>query len=244
MRQIVKRLLKAAGWQLSRRIPIDFSPEDIVLLERVEPFTMTSPERVFMCARATEYVVQHGIPGDIVECGVWRGGSMMAIALTLLRQGDQTRDLYLFDTFEGMPPPTAQDVDFKGRDAASQVVSGTQADGRSWLYASLEDVREAVLSTGYDAARVHFVKGKVEDTLPDRAPQQISLLRLDTDWYESTRHELLHLYPRLARAGVLILDDYGHWQGARQATDEYLAEQRIPMLLNRIDRTARIALKP
>jgi hypothetical protein len=88
------------------------------------------------------------------------------------------------------------------------------------------------------------VKGRVEDTLPASAPEQISLLRLDTDWYESTRHELQHLYPRLARRGVLIIDDYGHWQGARQATDEYLAEHRIPLLLNRIDPTARIALKP
>jgi O-methyltransferase len=105
-------------------------------------------------------------------------------------------------------------------------------------------VRQAVLSTGYDAARLHFVKGKVEDTLPAEAPPQICLLRLDTDWYESTRHELRHLYPRLARGGVLIIDDYGHWQGARQATDEYLAEQRIPLLLNRIDYGARIALKP
>jgi O-methyltransferase len=244
MRQILKRLLKSAGWQLNRRVPFDFSPEDVALLERVEPYTMTLPGSVYMCARATEHVIRHGIPGDIVECGVWRGGSMMAIALTLLRLGDQSRDLYLFDTFEGMPSPTAQDVDFAGRAGASKVAAGTQADGRGWLYVSLEEVRQAVLGTGYDPARVHFVKGKVEDTLPARAPQQVSLLRLDTDWYESTRHELRHLYPRLARGGVLIIDDYGYWKGARQATDEYLLEQRIPLLLNRIDGPARIALKP
>jgi O-methyltransferase len=244
MRQIVKRLLKATGWQLSRRIPFDFSSEDVALIERVEPYTMTSPERVYMCARATEHIIRHGIPGDIVECGVWRGGSMMAIALTLIRLGDQTRDLYLFDTFEGMPSPTAHDRDFTGRAGASKVAAGTRPDGRSWLYASLEQVRQAVLGTGYDPARVHFVKGKVEDTLPAGAPQQVSLLRLDTDWYESTRHELRHLYPRLARGGVLIIDDYGYWKGARQATDEYLLEQRIPLLLNRIDGAARIALKP
>ncbi len=152
--------------------------------------------------------------------------------------------MYLFDTFEGMPSPTAQDVDFKGRDAASQVVSGNPAR-RPELALRLAGGRAAGgpehgLRRGAGALR----EGEVEDTLPDRAPQQISLLRLDTDWYDSTRHELRHLYPRLARAGVLILDDYGHWQGARQATDEYLAEQRIPLQLNRIDRTARIALKP
>jgi hypothetical protein len=244
MRQMVKRLLKATGWQLSRSIPFDFSPEDVALLRRVEPFTMTSPECVYMCARATEHVVRHGIPGDVVECGVWRGGSMMAIALTLLRLGDRSRELYLFDTFEGMPPATDRDVDHTGRAGASRARAGAGREGRPWLYASLDEVRRAVLSTGYDPARVHFVKGRVEDTLPASAPEQISLLRLDTDWYESTRHELQHLYPRLTRRGVLIIDDYGHWQGARQATDEYLAEHRIPLLLNRIDPTARIALKP
>jgi len=244
MRQIVKRLLRAAGWQLSRRIPFDFAPEDIALLERVEPYTMTSPERVYMCARAAEHVIRHDIRGAIVECGVWRGGSMMAIALTLLRLGDQSRDLYLFDTFEGMPPASAQDVDFAGQAGVSKVAAGSRGDGRGWLHASLDDVRRAVLGTGYDPARVHFVKGKVEDTLPGQAPPQISLLRLDTDWYESTRHELRHLYPRLTRGGVLIIDDYGYWKGARQATDEYLAEERIPLLLNRIDGAARLGLKP
>jgi hypothetical protein len=88
------------------------------------------------------------------------------------------------------------------------------------------------------------VRGKVEDTLPAQAPEQIALLRLDTDWYESTRHELEHLYPRLVSGGVLIIDDYGYWQGARQATDEYFAGRGIHLLLNRIDITGRIAIKP
>ncbi|HTC25251.1 MAG TPA: TylF/MycF/NovP-related O-methyltransferase [Gemmatimonadales bacterium] len=243
MRQILKRLLKSAGWQLNRRVPFDFSPEDVALLERVEPYTMTLPGSVYMCARATEHVIRHGIPGDIVECGVWRGGSMMAIALTLLRLGDQSRDLYLFDTFEGMPSPTAQDVDFAGRAGASKVAAGRQPDGRSWLYVSLEEVRQAVLGTGYDPARVHFVKGKVEDTLPAQAPQQVSMLRLDTDWYESTRHELIHLFPRLSSGGILIIDDYGHWHGARLAVDEYFEKTCEPIFLSRIDYTGRIAVR-
>jgi len=104
-------------------------------------------------------------------------------------------------------------------------------------------VRKAVLGTGFDPSRVHFVKGKVEDTLPSQAPERIGLLRLDTDWYESTRHELEHLYPRLVSGGVIIIDDYGHWQGARKATDEYLAGHRVPLLLNRVDYTARIGVK-
>jgi hypothetical protein len=109
--------------------------------------------------------------------------------------------------------------------------------------ASLDDVREAVLGVGYPEERIHFVEGPVEQTVPEHAPTEIALLRLDTDWYASTKHELIHLYPRLETGGVLIIDDYGYWQGARQATDEYIAENDVPLLLNRIDVGARIAVK-
>ena len=90
---------------------------------------------------------------------------------------------------------------------------------------------------------VEFVQGRVENTLPAAAPPEIAVLRLDTDWYESTRHELEHLYPRLVDGGVLIVDDYGYWQGARQAVDEYFGETGEAILLNRIDDTGRIAVK-
>jgi hypothetical protein len=99
------------------------------------------------------------------------------------------------------------------------------------------------LGTGYPPEKVHFVKGMVEDTIPEQSPDGIALLRLDTDWYQSTKLELLHLYPRLANQGVLIIDDYGHWQGARRAVDEFISELRDPILLHRIDYTGRIAIK-
>lgn len=117
------------------------------------------------------------------------------------------------------------------------------ATGEKWVYCSLEEVKTIVLGTDYDPAKVHFVKGKVEDTIPEQAPQQIALLRLDTDWYESTRHELIHLFPRLSRGGVIIIDDYGHWQGARTAVDEYIQENQLQLLLSRIDYTGRIGIK-
>jgi hypothetical protein len=85
--------------------------------------------------------------------------------------------------------------------------------------------------------------GKVEDTIPADIPEKIALLRLDTDWYESTKHELIHLFPRLQKGGVLIIDDYGFWKGARKAVDEYFAENNIQILLNRIDDTGRMAIK-
>jgi hypothetical protein len=87
-----------------------------------------------------------------------------------------------------------------------------------------------------------LIAGKVEETLPEHAPESIALLRLDTDWYESTRHELEHLFPRVVAGGVLLLDDYGHWKGSRKAVDEYFAAQGITMLLNRVDYTGRLGI--
>jgi hypothetical protein len=223
--------------------PLDFEQTDIELYRRVDDYTMTTPPRIYALARAVEYVTAREIPGAIVECGVWRGGSMMAAALTLLRLGVIDRDLYLFDTFMGMTPPSDEDVRGSGERAAD-LLAAEGAESDIWAIAALEDVRDAVLSVGYPVERIHFVKGPVEETLPARAPDEIALLRLDTDWYASTKHELVHLYPRLARGGVLILDDYGYWQGARRAVDEYLSECNVPLLLNRIDNTGRLALKP
>jgi O-methyltransferase len=241
--ELIQRLLRPTGYKLTRNIPPDFSSDDTAIVDRVAPYTLTSPERLFACVRAVEYLVANRIPGDVVECGVWKGGSMMAIALTLLRLRADPRELYLFDTFEGMAPPTEGDVDFRGSDAASQLAQDTERKGGVWACAPLDETRRAVLSTGYEPARIHFVKGKVEETLPAAAPAQIGLLRLDTDWYESTRHELVHLFPRLVKGGVIIIDDYGHWQGAKKATDEYLAEHGIALLLNRIDYTGRVGVK-
>jgi O-methyltransferase len=113
----------------------------------------------------------------------------------------------------------------------------------SWHHVEAAEVRGAVLSTGYPDERVHLVEGRVEETLPGGAPAEIALLRLDTDWYESTKHELEHLYPRLSPGGVLILDDYGHYEGARRAVDEYFEAEGGRPLLSRIDYTGRIGVK-
>jgi len=223
----------------------DFEPAHFDTLELVTPYTMTSPERIHALIEAVKYVTRRRIPGAVVECGVWRGGSMMAVAQTLKLLGAVDRDLYLFDTFEGMSAPSAADVDFVGRSADAMLSQSSKGDASSyWCYASLEDVQGAVGKVGYPADRFHFVRGKVEDTVPAQAPSQIALLRLDTDWYESTKHELEHLYPRLSSGGVLIIDDYGHWQGSRKATDEFIAATRDFGLLTRIDYTGRLAVKP
>lgn len=207
---------------------------------------MTSPEAIIVLANAVHYVVRTCVPGAIVECGVWRGGSMMAVARTLLELGRTDVDLYLFDTFEGMTAPTDRDVHWLG-ESAEDLLAGESNHKSStlWARASLEEVERAFGQIPYPKSRIHFVKGRVEETIPADAPAEIALLRLDTDWYESTKHELTSLYPRLARRGVLIIDDYSWWRGARDATDEYFAETTVAPFLIRIDDGGRrVAIKP
>ena len=234
-------------WQAAQQVayPPDFSPADVQLCERVRKLTMTSPERIAALTQAVRYVVANGLPGSFVECGVWRGGSMVAVALTLAELGDTTRDLYLFDTFEGMTAPSERDRTYSGVSADAALSHDRREEGRNyWCIAGIEDVTANMKATGYPMERVHLIRGPVESTIPEQAPEGIALLRLDTDWYASTRHELEHLYPRLLSRGVLLIDDYGHWEGARGAVDEYLDALPRKPLLTRIDYTGRCCVKP
>ena len=225
--------------------PHDFEPYARAIIDQVRPFTMTLPERIYTLIKAVEYIVLNQIPGDFVECGVWRGGSMMTIALTLKRMAATDRQLYLFDTFEGMPEPEDRDITLfgaPGREPWEQHKTDTSVN--HFCYASLEDVQANIASTGYPLENIHTIQGRVQDTLPQHAPQTIALLRLDTDWYDSSKHELIHLYPNLVSKGVMIADDYGYWQGQKDATDEYFRDHRIPLLLTRVDYCCRMGVKP
>jgi hypothetical protein len=215
--------------------PADFDQASIQLCNDVAPFTMTGAERIVALREAVAYIVRHEIPGDIVECGVWKGGSMMAVARTLLEHGATDRRLFLYDTFEGMSQPTPVDRDYRGESATRILEDSDRQTNLVWAYCPLAEVQRNMQRTGYDEQKIVYVRGKVEDTLPAEAPERIALLRLDTDWYESTYHELKHLFPRLSIGGVLIIDDYGYWEGAKKAADEYFSGHQVPVLLNRID---------
>jgi O-methyltransferase len=225
--------------------PSDFEDMHKNIFLKVRDYTMTSAERIFGLIEAVKYLVKHKINGDIVECGVWKGGSMMAIAETLLFMNDIARNLYLYDTFEGMSAPTTEDKNFKDQraDILLEKEEGFKSNSNVWAYSTLEDVEQVMCLTSYNSNLIHYIKGKVEETIPQTTPGKIALLRLDTDWYESTKHELIHLFPSLVSGGVLIIDDYGFWKGARKAVDEYFADNNIRILLNRMDETGRIAIK-
>jgi len=248
IKKFVSKTLKGAGYSLERINPSDIIKEKEFwsAYELCKPYTMTSIERMFALYTAVRYVVASGTPGDFVECGVWKGGSSMMIAKVLADSNVTNRKIYMYDTFEGMSAPTEYDKSIDGETAEHQMKSSSKADQESvWCYAPIDEVRQNMNKTGFPSSQIVLVKGMIEDTLkPGAHADGISLLRLDTDWYESTKHELEHLYPRLSPNGVLMIDDYGHWQGCRKAVDEYFETKRINLLLSRVDYTGRMAIKP
>ena len=207
------------------------------------PFTMTSVERLYGLYRAIDYIEKNKIEGDVVEAGVWKGGSSMMAALALKQAGNTGRKIWMYDTYEGMSEPTEKDISWKNEKVKENWEEIKSTNDHIMCISSLDEVQQNVFSTKYPQGNLLFVKGKVEETIPQQMPSRIALLRLDTDWYESTYHELKHLFPLLAENGVLIIDDYGYWKGAREAVDQYFQEQGIKPLLHRLDHTGRMMIK-
>jgi O-methyltransferase len=248
-RRLRRRPAQAPEWVDPNLPDATTTPEDEAIMARARPYTITSAARMQSLIDSVRYCERRGIPGAFAECGVWLGGSVLVMVLTLQALGREDRDIYLYDTFEGMTEPGEDDVSPFDPPALETWRAAQQQGAVAWpeyfdpAKFHEQAVRETLLATGYPAERLHFVRGTVEETLPARAPERLALLRLDTDWYDSTLHELRHLYPRLETGGVLIVDDYGHWEGARRAVDEYFATAAAPVLLNRVDYTARTAVK-
>jgi len=210
------------------------TPEEMTLVKKYRPYTMTGSQRQWTLLKALHYVEANEIPGDIVECGVWRGGNMMMLAEA--SQGSD-RKLWLYDTFEGMPEASAFDVNVLGQTGEERRSADSQ-----WCLASRQEVEANFNRYGLLNDRLVFRQGMVEDTLKNEPlPERIAILRLDTDFYESTKIELELLYPLLQPGGVLIIDDYGLWKGSKKAVDEYFGDRK-PLLVP-VDYTARYAIK-
>lgn len=225
------------------KIEADF--DFLKIWEKCHAYTMTSRERGYMLYKSVRYIVENEIPGDFVECGVWKGGSVMIMAETLLMLGENNKSIYLYDTFAGMSEPSDVDKDLAGALARDILEKDTTVRWNShvWAISPLEEVKRNVTTTGYPKEKFIFVQGKVEDTLAEKKPGKISLLRLDTDWYVSTLHEMNYLYPLLEVGGVLIIDDYGYWEGTKKAIDEYFSRNRLSVDLKEIDYAGRLAIK-
>lgn len=229
---------------------LDEEPREI--LELSIGFTMCAPLHRHLVLDALRYRAENALKGDIVECGVWRGGMMQIAARAALlyrEQGTNLPGIWLYDSFQGMPPPSSElDRDmYQGVHASVHLDrnprTGPNGEPTVWCVADLEDVKEGMRQTGYPLAKLHFIAGLVEDTIPSQAPEEIAFLRVDTDWYESTKHVLDHLYDRVVSGGVIALDDYESWKGARTAVDEFLAERKLAPMLIRLDK-GRVFVKP
>ncbi len=221
---------------------IDIDETFIELYRQIRPYTMNNKFRCYALYKAVEYIIKKNITGDFVECGVWRGGNTMLIALLLKKYNQTNRKIFLYDTFSGMSEPTDIDKKTDGSlNATNAWIRRQNNDRNDWCYASLEEVENNMAKTNYPKENLIFVKGKVEETLQTKTPSNLALLRLDTDWYESTLSELTKLYPLLNTNGVIIIDDYGSWAGAKKAVDEYF--DNIPLLFNRVDHSCLIGIK-
>lgn len=182
------------------------------------------------------YIVKNKIEGDLVECGVYKGDHPKKMADFFLHE--KKRDIWLYDTFKGLTQPG--EFDYTRNDATLYQMSKDQVkkfwednkiseDVNGWCMSTLNEVKSNVESSGYPKEKIHYIEGDVMETLKDdkNIPASIAILRLDTDWYSSSKYEMERLYPKLVSGGVLILDDYFHWDGQRRAVDEYFKENNI-----------------
>ncbi len=194
------------------------------LFRQVKPLTMCSYARLLSLHRAVLHVEEHKIPGDLVECGVARGGSAAMMALTL---HGRSRRLWLFDTFEGLPEPSPENPDHH----IASLYTGT-------CRGSLDEVRSSFRRLGIEE-NTHVVPGLFHETLPRCGIESIAVLHVDGDWYESVMTTLENLYDRVSKGGIVQLDDYGHWAGAHRAVDEFMSRRGITQSLRRIDFSGR-----
>ena len=243
IRSLPNRLLRAAHNR--SKITSDMETDFWKYRNEIRQYTMTSIERQYNLYQSLQYVHRMKIEGSFVECGVYRGGSSLLAAMVFADLGED-RELWLYDTFAGMTAPTEHDIKPNSSlEETRQSFEAMQKDEyNAWCYAGLDEVKACLSRANYPQDRIRYVVGDVTKTIPAEIPDKIAILRLDTDFYDSTKHELEHLYDRLEGGGILIVDDYGGWEGARKAVDDYFATLSNPPLLVRIDESARMAQKP
>jgi len=239
LKRHIQKIAYNFGYEIFR-IGDDITEKDMDIIRTAKPYTLTDTSTMKSLIEAVKYLEQNKIEGSFVECGVWRGGSVLVMIKTLQQLGVNDREIYLFDTFAGLNKPTNVDVKESGEVALELDYNPEKKDEKT----SLEIVKKTILDTGYDNSKIHFIKGEVEKTLSKTNLDKIALLRLDTKWYESTKCEMEYLYPRLLPKGVLIIDDYGIWKGSKKAVDEYFAKNNINPFLTRINTVgARLLIK-
>ena len=206
------------------------------IFEKCKPYTLLSVERFYNIFKSIEYIASTNIPGDIVECGVFLGGSILGAAYFAEYFGLRGRTFYLCDTFEGFPVNTVETNLWGSPDNLSANYPAMNQNFRHIVEKNIEE-------SGLAESKFELVQGLVEDTLPITGFGPLAYLRLDTDYYQSTFVEMDVLYPKLNANGVLIIDDYGCYEGARNAIEDYFKKVGKRPLLQRIDAAGRCGVK-
>jgi hypothetical protein len=249
--KVLKKYLHILGYSISRAennnfAPVELDKDDLKLVNdiRLNNLSMTTTSNLYATVLACKYIIENEIPGDFVECGVYRGGHSI-IAASIFKRYQVKKKVYLFDTFAGMTVPTKFDKKSSTGEPAIRKYDNTLTMNYSnWAYSPLEEV-ERNFQDRHLSDYAIFVKGDVLNTLLNtrNITNEISFLRLDTDWYESTKLELEILYPKLMRGGVLVIDDYGSWDGVLKAVNEYFSSPIRKPYLGVIDSSARLSIK-
>lgn len=227
----------------STNFPIEIEPEIKKIINISNQFSMSGEKRMYVLSQAIINSKINNLEGDFVECGVWQGGNILLFKLISNYLG-LNKNIYAFDTFDGMTLPDKFDEDYQGNSAAELMKKTEKKNNDKFnihCFADLGLVKKNILQYS-NLENIIFVKDPVEKSLllEKNLPEKISVLRLDTDFYSSTKIELEILYPRLVTGGVLIIDDYGHWKGARKATDEFFDKKKW---LHYVDQTCRYIIK-
>ena len=222
----------------------EISDEELKIIKKIQPYTMCKMANHWAIIQSLKHIKKNNIEGDLVECGVFRGGNIILFKKIIDLIGIQKK-IFAYDTFEGMSKPGEFDKDLKDINA-SDTYNKYKSSKVPWCFSEINEVKNNILKFNIEIANnFKFVKGKVEDTLKNESnlPKKISLLRLDTDFYESTKIELNVLFPRLQPGGILIIDDYGHWKGSKKAVDEYFYNDKKFNWFHRIDYASRLLIK-
>ena len=222
----------------------EISNDELKILKEITNLSMSTPANHWAIIQSLKHIKENDIKGDIVECGVWRGGNLILFK-KIIDTLNLEKKIFAFDTFQGMPMPSKEDFDLKDIDAG-KIYQNYKNKDLKWCFSDIDEVKNNISKFFEDYNKsFNFIKGKVEETLmyENNLPNKISLLRLDTDFYESTKKELEILYPRLNKGGVLIIDDYGHWKGSKKAVDEYFNIEKDFFWFHRIDYASRLLIK-
>ena len=213
-----------------------FHLERFMLFMKVLPYTMAGYERLSNAYQLAKRAEKENLQGAFVECGVWKGGTMGIMAYAARK--NPARSIWLCDSFEGLPEPGIKDGEVAKSYAKNKNSGNLNAIGECvGLLVDVKKLFSSILKIKED--RVYIERGWFQNTLQKTKERigAIAILRLDADWYESTRCILENLYDNVVSGGYVIIDDYGHWEGCKKAVDEFFKKRNLHISLTRIDYT-------